>query len=74
MWLLTIFLANIRHLTTGHLLKICLQPSELWGATCHSNFASFTVMVVFSKQPWMSLTNMVSDFHQDMSISTTKKC
>jgi hypothetical protein len=51
MWSLTIFLANIRHLTIRHLLNICLQPSELWGATCHSNFAFFTVMGIFSKQP-----------------------
>jgi len=63
MQLLTIFLANIRHLTIGHLLKLCLQLSELRGETCHSNFASFTVMGTFFQATLkMSLTSMVSDF------------
>jgi hypothetical protein len=45
---LTIFLANIRHPTALHMLTLCLKPSDIRDATCHSNCTFFTVI-------WISL-------------------
>jgi hypothetical protein len=49
--LFPILLTNLSHPTTGHYLTICLKPSGIWDATCHSICTSFTVTWIFPKQP-----------------------
>jgi hypothetical protein len=45
-------LAKTKQLNMGHLLKICLKPSEIRDAKCHNCTSIAVIWIFFTKQPW----------------------